>query len=818
MNDDHRDRRRARVIEPLLQDIRYGLTLVARDPRFAAVVIGVLALGIGANTAMFSLVDAVLLKPLPFPEPERIVRLWEAPTATSRNGIAALNFVDWTRQSRSFEYLAAESIVRAAVQAGGEPVPVSGKLVSADYFNVFGVAAKTGRTFVRGEDQPGAAPVVILSHGAWQTRFGGDPRLLNSRLLIDGEPHTVVGILPPGSFDREAAEFWKPLVFTPEQLTRDYHWLRAVARLAPGVDLATARHEMRQIGAETARLSPPAKKDWSASVEPFDARLVDNGLRQSLYVAFGAVVLVLLIACANVSNLLLARGVARRKEIAVRAALGASRGRLIRQLLTEVGVLGLLGGLAGAGLAFLLVNGVAPYLTPILPATASVELDLRALAFATSVVLAVALIMGLVPAIRTSSIALTEVLRQAGRGNSSASSERLRRVIVSGEIALSLVLISGAALMFKTLFQLQLVNTGSRTENVITASIDLPEPSYSTPERATQFYDAVVERLNAAPGVVRTAVSTDVPLDGVNQGTSLTLPGFDNAVGVAYKRVDPDYFQALDIALVAGRRVDRRDRDGAPRVLVINEALARRLREIGVREPLGQAVRMKSFYYVRKGSEVVDWTIVGVIRDERVGDLRGPVNPVAYVALAQVPTRGIKLVVRTAGEPALAMPGIRDAVRGLDPNLPLGDVRTMVQIKQESLADTRQPAQIVGSFAAVAGLLTALGLYGVLAQVVAQRQREIGIRMALGARPRDVLSLVLRNTLRIVVAGLVLGLVGVYALSHVIQGLLFQVSALDPSTIVLTCAAMGLIALLAAAIPARRASRVNPLTVLREDG
>jgi putative ABC transport system permease protein len=818
MKEAHRDHRSARWIETLVLDVRYGLALLMRDPAFAVVVAGVLALGIGANTAMFSLVDAALLKPLPFPEPERIVRLYESANPGSRNGIATLNFLDWKRLNTVFAALSADRPVRAAIQIGDGPSRLSGKLVSADYFKVFGVEAQLGRTFAPGEDAPGATPVVILSHAAWQSRFGSDRTLLDGDLFIDGERHRVIGVLPPGSFDRGDAEFWKPLVITPEQYSRDYHSLRAVGRLKPGVDLAQARREMTRIGEETARLSPPAKRDWRVAVEPYDERLVGDHLRRSLYVTFGAVGLVLLIACANVANLLLAKGLARRREMAVRAALGAGQGRLVRQLLTEIAVLGLLGGAAGVGLAFLIVRAMTPYVASILPATSTVRLDFRTLAFATVVAIAVAMIVGLLPAVRTSRTTLTEALRQGGRG-SSGTSERLRRAIVSGEVALTLILVCGAALLFQSLFELQLVNTGTRVENVMTASADLPQISYPTPQSAARFYESVVDELGTVPGVQRAALSTALPLEGVSQMTRMTVPGFDEPAGIGYKRVDPDYFSVLDIALLAGRGLNRRDRAGAPRAIVINEALAKLLKNDFRRpDPLGLVVRMKSFDYAGTTYEIVDWTIVGVIRDERVDDLRGPVMPVVYVALAQVPTRAVKLLVRTGGEPGAALMSIREAVRRVDPNLPLGETRTMTQIKGEGLSGTRESALLVGAFAAVAGLLAALGLYGVLSQLVAQRRREIGIRMALGARSQHVIALVVGNAFKIVVAGLILGVLGLFALSRVVAGVLFQVSPLDPLTLALACGAMSLIALLAATIPAKRASGVNPVTVLGNDG
>jgi predicted permease len=821
VKEAHRDDRSARWIEDLVKDVRYGLASLLRDRTFAIVTIAVLALGIGANTAMFSLVDAVLLKPLPYPDPERIVRLYEAAEPGDRNAIAVLNFMDWKRRSTAFSALSAERTQRATVHVAGEPARMRVGFVSADYFSVFGVEAMTGRTFVRGDDAVGAAPVVVVSHATWQSQFGGSPAFLNSTLAIDGEAHTVVGILPPGSFDRGSAQMWKPVIFTAEmqQSTRDYHYLLAVGRLAPGVTLTQARREMNEIGAETAALSAPWKKDWRVTVEPFDARLVNPAFRQSLYVVFGAVVLVLLIACANVSNLLLAKGLARKKEIALRAALGASRSRLVRQLLTEVAVLGALGSLAGVGLAHVLVTIATARFAPMLPSTASVNLDLRTLAFAMAVALAVVLLVGLLPALRTSFTSFTPALNHGGRGGSGGASERLRRGIVSAEVAFSLVLVCGAALLFKSLLALQLVDTGARTENVITASADLPPDVYPTPAHAAQFYEAIVERLETVPGVVQAAVSTALPLQGARQQVLLTVPGFDGDLGVGYKRIDPSYFDVLDIPLLGGRFLDRRDGDGARLVTVINQSMAARLKaDFRMPDPLGQMVRMKTFSYDNMRSEFADWMIVGIVRDERIDDLRGPVRPVVYVPLAQVPRREVELLVRVEGDSALATAGVRSAIREMAPRLPLGAIRTMAQIGEQHLSGDREPAQAVGAFALVAGVLAALGLYGVLAQAVTQRRREIGIRMALGAHARDVLGLVVGNAVRIVLAGLVLGIFGVVALSGAIKGLLFQVSPLDPATIAIACAAMVAIASVAAFIPARRASAVNPITVLREEG
>jgi predicted permease len=821
VKEEHRDRRSVRWVETLVKDFRYGLIQVKREPGFSCVAIGVMAIGIGANTAMFSLMDAVLLKPLPYPEPERMVRVWEAPTPTSRNGISTLNFVDWKRLSTSFEALSAVRGLNVALTGNGEPARLTGTLVSTDYFAVFGVKAALGRTFLPDDDQPGADRIVVLSHATWQGRFGGDPALLHRDIMLDGEPHQVVGILAPSSFDRDDSAFWKPLAFAPEQRTRGYHWLGAVGRLRLGVTLDQARSEMSAVSASLATLQPPFKKDWRVAVDPFDKDLVDGNLRQSIIVAFGAVVLVLLIASANIANLMLAKGVARRKEMAVRAALGATRGRLVAQVLIESLVLCLLGGLAGVGLAALLMQAAVSLLARSLPSEVSVALDLRVLAFAACTAVGVSLLVGLLPALQLSSGRLSYGLNLATRGSSTR--EGVRRMIVVAEVAVSLILICGAVLMVESLLKLQRVDAGVRIDRVITMSADLPLAAYPDPERASRFIEQVAEQLQAIPGVERAAVSTDVPLRGVRQGDAVALPGSEASVGARFKRVDANYFATLDIPLLAGRGFTTRDRAGTPRVAVVNEALARHLAEkLGIADPahtVGRIVRLVSPMYENRGQvgKQEDVEIIGMIRNERVGDLDTPMPDVVYVALLQAPRRELKLLVRTLNEPSAAMPAIREAVRQIDPRLPLGDVRTMEQVKQLTLSAKTAPAWIIGAFASIAALLASLGLYGVLSHAVNQGRREIGIRMALGARARDVLGRVLGNAAGMVLIGLVIGLAGAFALTRVMKSLLFEVSALDPLAFALASVAMMLVGLVAALVPASRASRVDPVTALRSD-
>jgi predicted permease len=822
MKETHRDDRSVRWIENLIKDVRYGLAGLRRDRGFALIAVGVLALGIGANTAMFSVVDAALLKPLPFPDPDRIVRIMEAPTATTRNSTTTGTFEAMKRLSRSIEAMSAESLSTATLMVHGEPTRLNGRYVSADHFAVFGVQPLVGRTFRAEEDQAGAAAVVILSHAAWRTHFGGDPGILDRELLLDNVPHRVVGVLPPGAFDRhrarplqEPAAFWRLNAFTPEERAASSHWLNPVARLKPGVSLEQAHADLLAVRAQIADTIPAWKKDWSVAVEPFDRQLVGDTLRQSIFIALGAVVMVLLIACANLTNLLLSRGAARRKEIAVRVAVGASRARLVAQMLTESLVLGVLGGVAGVGLAAILIRTVVPLMPLDLPFTADVSLNLRVLAFASAIALVVSAIVGLLPAMRLSSGSAAAALNSATRG-SSGQHDRLRRVIVGAEVAVSLVLICGSVLLFRSLIRLQHVDIGARVENVLTMSINLPWSRYPDGNHWAAFYPLLMERVRAIPGIESASISGDVPLEGTG-GENLRLPGRDERLLVRFKRADAAYFSTLGIPVVAGRGFTAEDRVGTPFVAVVNQALAARLRDtFGMHDPIGASVDLPVLGFGRDRRSTM--TIVGVIGNERVqSDLRAPNDPIAYVPIAQAPRMAIKLAVRTHGDAMAAVPSIREALRQVDPQLALADIQTMAQIWSGSLSGLRQPVWLIGIFAALSALLAALGLYGVVSHSVSQQQREIGIRMALGARSSEVLAMVVRGVVTTIAAGLVLGLAGAMVLTRVTQSLLFEVSALDPVAFASAAVVMALVGLTAAIIPATRATRVDPTTALRSE-
>ena len=819
MKEEHRERRSLPWMETLWRDFSYGVAAVRRAPGFSALVVGVLALGIGANVGMFSVVDAVLLKPLPFAAPDRLTGVWEAPRPGIVNATSAPDFLDWQRLATVFSALSAEQSVSADLVGSNEPVRLSGKEVTAGYFQVFTARTLLGRTFTPGDAQPGAAPVIVLSHAAWQNYFGGDPGILSRRPILDGAPHQVIGVLAPGAFDRDETRFWKPLVFTPDQLaTRDIHWLTVYGRLRPGVTLAQAREQMAAIHAAMTEGAAKEDREASIAIEPLARLLVGDGLQRSVTVAFGAVTLVLLIACANVANLLLAKGATRRRELAVRAALGAGRGRLVRQLFTESLVLCLLGGLAGVAVAALLLRVAKPVLADSIPFTAAVALDFPVLAFAGAAALGVALLAGTLPAMRMAFGNLAQGLNGSARGSSGAHS-RMRRAIVVGEVALSLILVSGALLLLRSLLKLQALDTGIRTSQVITMSLDLPVGAYPTPQQAALFYQTAASRVQAAPGVAQVGMTTTLPLRWISNGEAMMVPGVEKLVRVRFKRVDPGYFKTLGIPVLAGRGITAADVEGSTRVLVINQALAARLADVaGYRNPVGKKVRVSCPGYVEKRVFLPEMEIAGVIRSERVASPGYPDPPVVYAPLAQVPSPQIKLLVRTMTEPGAVMPAIRQAIREVDSGLPLGDIATMDQVRDGTLSGATRPAWLIGVFAALSVLLAAIGLYGVVAHLVTQQRREIGIRMALGARGADVVSRVLRHALGTVAVGLALGLAGAFALTRVMKNLLFEVSPLDPLALALACAAMTLIGLFAGLVPASRAARVDPATTLRDEG
>jgi putative ABC transport system permease protein len=629
----------------------------------------------------------------------------------------------------------------------------------------------------------------------------------------------VLGVLAPGAFDHDRTAFWRPLVLTQDAAQRKIHWLTVHGRLKPEATYETARERLNATYAAHEGERSANDRGGAVELQPLSRVLVGPQLQRTIYVALGAVALVLVIACANVANLLLARGALRQREMAARAALGAARWRLVAQLLTEGLVLSLLGAAAGVAIAALLIQALTPVLATMLPFTAKLLVDVRLLAFAAGVAVVVCLVAGTVPAVRNSRENVVAALNRGSRG-SSAGHVGTRRLIVIAEVALSLVLIVGALLLFKSLAKLSSIATGVRIENVTTASLDLPKQAYPTSERAAQLYEALTTRMRTTPGITHAALASHLPLVWIGNGEAIQIPGVEKLVRVRLKRVDSEYFTTLGIPLLSGRGITSNDRSGARRVVVINEALLKRLREIlGIgNNPVGKVVRLSQPEYRETGGAQHDVEIVGVIRSERIAAPGVPDPAVAYVPLAQAPNAHIKIFVRSPLDLAAVAPVLRESVRAVAAALPLDDIATMEQVRQETLAGRSRPAQVIGAFALLAMILAAIGLCGVLSQSVTQRRREFGIRVALGAKPWHLLANVLKGAAALIIIGLTLGLLGAMAVTRMLETLLYEVSPLDPMTLVVGAAAMLTVGVLSALIPAARAARLDAVTTLREEG
>lgn len=693
---------------------------------------------------------------------------------------------------------------------------LTARAVTADYFDVFVTPVQFGRVLLTSEDSRAASPVVVLSHRGWQTHFGGDRGILGRRILLDDVAHEVVGVLAPGAFDREQVDAWLPLVFTPAQEVRDVHWLTVSGRLRKGTTLAAARADMRAIDAAIDPLLAAGKREWTIEVESLDRVLVSDGVRRSVLVGFAAATMVMLIACANVANLLLARMASRRKELSMRAALGASRGRLAAQMLTESVVLAALGGAGGVLLAHALLRAGMPSLLTVLPSTTEVALDARVLGFVIAVVVGVAVMVGVLPALQVRQGHLWHPLAAAGRG-AAGSHAPLRRAIVAAEVALSLVLLAGAGLMLRSLANLQRLDTGVRIDDVTSVSLDLPTSRYATADRAGAFFDALGDRVSSAPGVTEAGFTTALPLRWIMNGEGLIVPGLDELVRVRVKRVDAGYFRVFDIQPRSGRLIQDTDRAGTAPVIVVNEALARRLREATGRDPVGLGVMLTSPPYADGAGGTHAVEVIGVLHSERVAAPGRPDPPVVYASLLQLPSASAHLVMRGHGTSVATAPVVQGALGAVDPHLPIGPITTMAQVREDSLSGMARPAWTIGVLAVLASGLAAFGLYGVVAHSVSLQRREFGIRMAVGASPATVLWGTVWSMAPTVGAGLAVGLLGVLALTRWVRQMLYDVSPLDPATIGAGCLLLTLVAIAATVVPARRAARLSPATVLRDE-
>ena len=692
-------------------------------------------------------------------------------------------------------------------------------VVSAPYFEVFGTKAALGRTFARDEDQPGREKVAVVSHRLWLNLFGADPTLVGKDILLNGDPYTVVGVLPGNSeFDRRSADLWIPLAF-PANVARDYHYLSAVARLKRGVSFEQAQAEMSAIADGIATRYPDVKKGWGATVDRYIDRVVGPQLQLSLRVLMAAVVAVLLIGCANLANMLMARATLRSREIALRLALGAHRARLVRMLLTESLLLSMFGGVLGIGFGYALLRWIQSLLPPFyFPAEASIAMDGRVLSFLAVVTILTSVIFGLTPALRASRRDAAEALKEGGRTSSAGRRDvYVRHAFVAVQVTAAFILLAGAGLLIRSFYRVMDVDTGYDTEGIVAAYLPLPNERNPEPAALTQYIRQVLEEVQAVPGVQDSAVATAIPLRGWGDGMPFRMPEKpDEIVGTGFKIITPGYFRTLGLRLVSGRLFDERDTAGSVPVVVVNESFVRRY--LPNRNPIGSRILVERILPSRRGlGPMTAWEVVGVVVDEKASGLENPTDVGAYASFAQNPVVGLGLVARGSGDPLMLIKAIQQAVRRVNKFQVLDRPMTVTQLKSDAMIGRRLPTYLLGGFALLAMLLACAGIYGVLSFVTAKRTQELGIRAALGASQWDLVRMVIRAGTMPVIAGIVLGLAGSLWLSRFIQTMLFQVSPIDAPSLIGVAALFLTVALVACFVPAWRASRIDPMAALRQE-
>jgi putative ABC transport system permease protein len=813
------------MIQTLLQDLRYGVRALLKNRGFAAIAIFTLALGIGANSAIFSVINGVLLKPFAFPEPERLVVLWERALQRGlpRMVVSPPNFHDWRSQNQSFQAMAAYRVQDFNLTENGEPERIRGARVSGSLLAVLGVQPMLGRDFRLEEDMANAPATVILSHGFWQRRFGANPQVIGQSVTLGNERTTIIGVMPPQfdfpppiTFRGEArplkAELWTPLRLPNDLNQRSAHNLFVLARLKPGISYAQAEADMQTIAQRLAKDYPAHNEGWDVQLVPLHQQVVGD-VKTALWILPAVVACVLLIACANVANLLLVRATGRQRELAIRAALGAGRVRLIAQLLSESVLLALFSAIVGLGLAALALKLIAALAPQNIYRLDAVSLDGRVVLFTLVVSLLTALLFGFIPAWQTSQINLVTALKDGSAGASDGGGrQRLRNLLVIGEVALALLLLTGAGLLIRSFIRLQSAPTGFQAEQLTAVTINLPRTSYPDRQQRLSFADRLLPKLAALPGLQAVAFSDNLPLDTGRQGTSFFLegqapsaPGREQHTNVS--TVSPGYFQTMGVPLLQGREFTTADNADAPGVVIISNFLAQRY--FPNQNPIGKRLDMG----FRSGT----WLqIVGVAADERHESMQAEFRPGMYLPYAQAPS-SLPLIVllRSAIDPASLAAAVRAQVRELDPQLPVYDVKTMAQVLANASARPRFMTFLLALFAGIAVLLAVIGIYGVISYTVAQSTRELGIRVALGAQPRDILKLVVGQGFVLVLLGTALGLAGAVPLTRLLAGMLYEVTATDPLAFSSVALLLLGAALLACLIPARRATRVDPLVALK---
>ncbi|MCI0662938.1 MAG: ABC transporter permease [Acidobacteria bacterium] len=805
------DVRGGRLVETFWQDICYGARMLVKNPFFTLIAVLTLALGIGGNTAIFSVVNAVLLRPLPYVEPDRLVIVWGYHPEIGREEASLPDFADWREQSRSFELMAAAAVRSYSFTGKEEPERLIGAAVTADFFAALRTQPVLGRSFLPEEDRSGAPRVAVLSHGLWQRRFGSKTDVIGRSITLNGLDYTVVGIAPGHLQLPDKSELWVPLAMDPGQAGRRSDFLLVVARLKTGVNVDQAQLEMNAITARLEQQYPQSNSGWRTNLVPLHEQIVGN-FRTTLLVLLAAVGFVLLIACANVANLLLARAAVREREIAIRAAIGAGRGRLVRQLLTESVLLSSLGGVVGTLLAIWGISTLAALGPRNIPRLSEIGIDGWALGFTVLLSLATGMLFGLAPAIQISRLNLSDTLKEGGRvGAAIGGSHRLRPVLVVTEVALSLILLIGAALMIKSLHRLMNLNAGFNRENLLTMQLALPQAKYAADHQVSGFYRQLIENVRGLPGVLSATAVSPLPLGGGGTFWSFAIAGRpapppEVVMDACVLFVGDRYIEMMGVPLVLGRPLNELDNQGSPRAALINQTMARRY--FRDQNPLGQQITFGD----PQNSNTQWLTIAGVVADVKHRVMEKEVYPSVY--LPQI-NRAMALVVRTGNNPQSLVPAVRDEIKKLDRDLPVYNIRTMDQVLGSVLERERFTMLLMSIFATVALVLAAVGLYGVMSYSVNQRTHELGIRMALGARRRDVMLLVVGQGIKLAATGVVIGLAGAFALTRMMKTLVFGISATDPLTFSIIALLLTLVALLACWIPARRATKVDPMIALR---
>jgi predicted permease len=806
------------MFDSLRQDVAYASRRLRQSPGFTLIAVATLALGVGATSAIFSVVNAVLLRPLPFPQAERLVQLAQVWKGKPVEYHSPQNFLDIEAQARSFERLAAIDSSGVTLTGHGSAARLEGAEVSASFFDVLRARPILGRGFVAGENEPDKARVVVLGHLLWLTRFGGDPGIVGRTVQIDREPRTVVGIAPPGFNHPEGVEIWQPLRYDERFRTnsRGAWYLNVVGRLAPGASVESAREEVRTIAARLEKAYPKDNEGVGGTVRSLHEATVGD-TRRALLVLLGAVGLVLLVACVNVANLLLARISGRESELAVRAALGAGRGRIVRQLFTESALLALAGGASGVLLAGVLVDGLLALQPAGVPRLAEVRVDRGVLGFAAALSLLTSIAFGALPAIRMSRRATAQSLRQGSRGILAGGRPGLRGGLVIGEIALAMVLLVGSGLLIRSFSLLRRVDPGFDARSALTFRVSLPESAYADDAKLFAFHDAIDARLRALPGVREVGAVSGLPLSGSNFIISFTVDGRPEPPPAQQPSMDvaiatPGYLPAMGIEVVRGRGFAAGDDARAPQVVLLSEAAVRR--HFADEDPIGKRIRLG---LGRGRGRKAGGEVVGVVRDVKRQGLAQESRPEIYVPYAQFPLQSMAVVVSSDVPPRSLATAAERVVHELDAELPIARLATLEEIVARSISEPRFYVTLLGAFAAAALFLAALGLFGVMSYAVAQRTRELAVRMALGARQQELRRMVLREALRLGGVGLALGLGGALLLSRTLESLLFSVSPGDPATLAAVAALLLVTTLVAGYLPARRATRIDPVVALRAD-